>query len=259
MVMEGTISLKEIFKILKKRLWLIVAFVFGTAFISAIISYFILTPTYQLSSQFIVNQRQTDSNLQYNVNDIRMNVELINTYHVIIKSPAILDDVGTELNLSISSRQLADKIQVSSEQNSQVVTVTATDADPDLATQIANTTVEIFQEKIPVLMNGVDNVNILSTAVTPSDPTPVTPKPKLNIAIALVLGGMIGGGLAFLLEYLDNTITTEADIEQLGLPLLGVISNMESKDVFDGHAIHRKNQIEKRGWFSVQAGKKREV
>lgn len=54
--MEETISLKEIFGVIKKRLLLIIAFVIGAALIAAIVSYFVLTPTYQSSSQFIVNQ-----------------------------------------------------------------------------------------------------------------------------------------------------------------------------------------------------------
>ncbi len=45
--MEETISLKEIFSVLKKRLMLIVLLVVGAILVSAIVSYFIITPTYQ--------------------------------------------------------------------------------------------------------------------------------------------------------------------------------------------------------------------
>jgi len=45
------------------------------------------------------------------------------------------------------------------------------------------------------------------------------------MAIAFVVGLMTGVGLAFLLEYLDNTIKTEEDVEKhLGLPVLGAVS-----------------------------------
>ena len=229
--MEETISLKEIFEVIKKRLLLIIALVLGAALIAAIISYFVLTPTYQNSSQFLVNQSQQEQNAPFTQTDIRTNVELINTYNVIIKSPAILDDVAEELNLNMTSSQLSNKIQVSSAEQSQVVTVTATDPDPVLATKLANTTVEIFQEKIPDLMN-VDNVSILSEAQISENPAPVAPNPLLNIAIAIVLGAMIGVGIAFLLEYLDNTIKTEDDIEKkLQIPVLGVVAHVEGNDI----------------------------
>src|SRR5699024_3820577 len=203
--MEETISLKEIFDVIKKRFWMIASFVIGAALIAAAVSYFLLTPKYESTSQFSVNQGQTEQDQQYTVNDIRSNVELINTYNVIITSSAILDTVVEELNLPYNTGTLKNKINVSSEQDSQVVNVTATDTDPEMSVNIANSIVETFKEEIPDILD-VDNVKILSAATVKPDQVPVSPRPKLNIAIAIVLGGMVGVGLAFLLEYLDNTI-----------------------------------------------------
>lgn len=229
--MEETISLKEIFNVIKKRFLLITAITLAAAVIAAVISYFVLTPTYQSSSQFIVNQSQADQTAPYNVNDIRANVEIINTYNVIITSPAILGVVIDELDLPYSVGGLSSNISVSNAQNSQVVTVTATDTNPALAVDIANTTVAVFQDRVQEFMN-VDNVSVLTEAQLSPNPAPVAPNPILNIAIAIVLGVMVGVGLAFLLEYLDNTITTENDIDKhLGLTVLGVISMMDEDDV----------------------------
>ncbi|WP_431804151.1 YveK family protein [Halobacillus andaensis] len=230
--MEETISLKEIFEVLKKRLWMILAVTAGAAIISAIVTFFILTPTYEASSEFIVNQSESmEQDTPYDVNDIRTNVELISTYNVIIKSPAILDEVIETMNLQMSAEELSNKIEVSSAEESQVVTVTVTDESHPMAVEIANGTVETFQAEIPELMN-VDNVNILSPAVERVDASPVSPKPLLNIAIAIVVGLMVGVGLAFLLEYLDNTIKTEQDVEKtLGVPLMGVISTVSEEDL----------------------------
>ncbi|SHG02960.1 YveK family protein [Ornithinibacillus halophilus] len=229
--MEETISLKEIFDVLKKRFLMIIALMVGAAALSAILTYGFITPTYESSSQFIVNQKQADPNAQITSGDIRTNVELINTYNHIIKSPRILDIVLEELDLPYSNGVLSGKLQVSSPDSSQVVNVTVTDPDPQLATDIANTTVQIFQEEISSLMN-VDNVQVLSPAVTSANPSPVNPKPALNIAIALVLGAMVGVGIAFLLEYMDTTIKTEDDItKKFGVPVLGVISHMDDSDM----------------------------
>ena len=118
-----------------------------------------------------------------------------------------------------------EKISVSSEQNSQVVKVTVQDPNPQMAADIANTIAEVFQKEIVNFMN-IDNINILAKAELGENPSPVKPQPLLNIAIALVVGLMAGVGLAFLLEYLDNTIKDEQDIEkELGLPVLGVIAH----------------------------------
>lgn len=231
--MEETISLEEIFSIIKKRMKLIITFTLGAAIIAAIISYFFLTPIYQSSTQFIVNQAKNQDRsgeFQIDQSTIRTNVELINTYKVIITSNAILDVVIENLNLTYSPGYLKENINVSNEQNSQVVTVSVKDADPQLATAIANETVAVFQELIPDIMN-VDNVSVLTEAITPDNPSPVEPKPMLNVAIATVLGLMIGVGLAFLLEYLDTKVYTEKDLEDLGIPMIGKIYAIEQKDL----------------------------
>jgi len=54
---------------------------------------------------------------------------------------------------------------------------------------------------------------------------PVLPKKKLNLILALLFGVFGGGGLCFLLEYLDNTIKGPEDVERLSrLPSLGAVS-----------------------------------
>ena len=70
---------------------------------------------------------------------------------------------------------------------------------------------------------NIDNVNILAKATVGENPSPVKPQPLLNIAIALS-GWFNGRGWTCLpLEYLDNTVKNEQDIEKiLGLPVLGI-------------------------------------
>jgi capsular polysaccharide biosynthesis protein len=224
--MEETISLKELFETIKKRLIMILLITAAAVVISGVISYVFLTPIYQSSTQLLVNQSKSDQHV-FTQSDIRTNIELINTYNVIMKSPIILDKVIEELNLTRSTTALNSQITVGSERNSQVVAVSVQDPDPALAVQIANTVATVFQREIVSIMN-VDNVSILSEAKLGENPTPVKPNPKLNMAIAFVVGLMIAVGLAFLLEFLDNTIKTERDIEKhLGLSVIGVIPSFE--------------------------------
>lgn len=224
--MEETISLKELFQTLRKRLWMIILITVIATTVSGVISYLFLTPIYQSSTQILVNQKASDQPV-FSSNDIRTNLELINTYNVIIKSPAILDIVKDRLGLERSVGTLNNQITVGSENNSQVVKITVQDENPRTATEIANMTATVFQSEIVKIMN-VNNVSILSPAEYSENPSPVKPNPTLNMAIALVVGLMIGVGLAFLLEYLDNTIKNEQDIEKLlELPVLGAITEIE--------------------------------
>jgi capsular polysaccharide biosynthesis protein len=225
--MEETISIKDIFKTLKKRWKLIMLLTLIAALISGSISYFLLTPVYQSSTQILVNQKQSEN--QLDSIQIKSNIDMINTYSVIIKSPAILEKVIDELELNQSVDQLSQKITINSQQNSQVFSLTVQDSNPAKAVEIANTVSSIFQKEIKDIMK-VDNVSILAKAEVKENPTPVKPNPLLNIAIAVVVGLMAGIGLAFLLEYLDNTIKDEDDIERLlDLPLLGSIQKISQQ------------------------------
>ncbi|WP_416046153.1 YveK family protein [Priestia megaterium] len=247
--MEETINLRDLFQVLRKRLWLIALIAIIAATISAVISFFVLTPVYQTSTQILVNQAKSEQQL-YNAGAVQTNVQLISTYNDIIKSPAILDTVIEKLKLDGSAKSLSGQIQVTSAENSQVALITVQDTNAKRATEIANTTASVFQQKVPKIMNmNIDNVSILSKADLAASKSPVKPQPVLNIAIALVVGLMVGIGLSFLLEYLDNTIKTEQDIENiLELPVMGVITNI--KDVPKATNVQRpdmKARVPQRG------------
>lgn len=69
---------------------------------------------------------------------------------------------------------------------------------------------------------GGTSVIVVSPALVPT--VPVKPNKKLNMAVALVLGLMAAVALAFLLEFMDNTIKNADDVNKhLGLPTIGVI------------------------------------
>jgi capsular polysaccharide biosynthesis protein len=226
--MEETISLRELMETLKKRLSLILLIALTAVIVSGAVSFFLLTPVYQSSTQLLVNQSKTEQPA-YNTGEIQANLQLINTYNVIIKSPAILEKVIEKQDLDMTAEQLNGKITVQSQADSQVINLSVQDTDPQKAADIANETANVFQQEITKIMN-VDNVSVLAKAEVGENQSPVKPQPLLNIAIALVVGLMLGVGLAFLLEYLDNTIKTEQDVEKtLGLPVLGSITTIKDQ------------------------------
>jgi len=239
--MEETISLQEIFRTLRKRILLIFTITLFAALLSGIVSYYYITPVYETSTQLLINQESSEQ--MYGVSDIQTNLQLINTYNEIIKSPIILDLVKEELALEkMTITELIKKIIVSSKGDSQVVTITVQDPDQFIARDIANSTATIFKREITDLMN-INNVTILTKATASEGQVPVKPESLLNIAIAMVVGLMLGVGLAFLMEYLDNTIKLEQDIEQLlSMPVIGSISSMEKKEQKKIRKIRHKQQ-----------------
>ena len=224
--MEETISLQELFQVLKKRAALILIITIIAALVAGMFSSLCITPKYRVSSQILVNKAESENSI-YSSNEVSTNVQLINTYNEIIKSPAVLQSVIDDLELDLTIEELNKKISVSSANNSQVMNIVVEDESILNAVNIANKTAQVFKEKIVDIMN-VNNVTILSKARVKGNESPVSPNTLLNTAIGLVVGLMASIGLAFLLEYLDNTFKTEKDIEKhLELPILGVIPTFE--------------------------------
>lgn len=240
--MEETISLRELMDTLKKRISLILFITLTAVIVSGGVSFFLLTPVYQSSTQLLVNQSKSEQPV-INPGEIQTNLQLIKTYNVIIKSPTILDKVIADLDLDMNTAQLNSKITVNSEGESQVINLAVQDTDPKTAADIANKTAAVFQNEIPKIMN-VDNVSILAKAEVGEKQSPIKPKPLLNIAIAMVVGLMAGVGIAFLLEYLDNTVKTEQEVEKLlGVPVLGSITRIEDQELQKTSRSQRKSRV----------------
>lgn len=75
----------------------------------------------------------------------------------------------------------------------------------------------------------ISNVQIVDPAITPK--VPIKPNKKKNLALGFILGLMLGVGLAFLLDYMDQTIKTTDDVkEKLGLNIFGIIPRIPFAD-----------------------------
>lgn len=71
------------------------------------------------------------------------------------------------------------------------------------------------------------NIRIVQRAEIPI--SPVKPNKVLNIGLSLLIGLALGVGLAFFMEYLNNTINTAEDVERIvQLPSLGGIPSLQS-------------------------------
>lgn len=81
---------------------------------------------------------------------------------------------------------------------------------------------KIASEKIDVELPKSTMVEVVDKAVPGS--RPVRPNKPLNIALGIIIGLVVGVGLAFFIEYLDTSVKTIDDVERsLQCPVLGVI------------------------------------
>jgi len=72
--------------------------------------------------------------------------------------------------------------------------------------------------------SSTNYISVIEAARIPDIPT--KPKVMQNTLLAAIVGLMLAGGAAFLIEYLDDSVKSQADVELLGLPTLGVIAQV---------------------------------
>ncbi|CAH1203830.1 MULTISPECIES: Wzz/FepE/Etk N-terminal domain-containing protein [unclassified Paenibacillus] len=225
-------ELKEYMKILRKRIWIIVTFVLVACVGAGVKSYFFTTPIYEANTKLIVNQAyNTDGVPSLDISSIQTNIKVISSYMEIIKSSAILDKVVTTYpDLGLDANQLLRNIKVSTANESQVMNLTALGVSYEKAAKTANAVAKVFQKQIPTIMK-VDNVTILSEAKPTEVSKPINFNPTMNIMVSFFVGLLLAVGFVILLEYLDDTIKTEDELEkELGIPALAVISKIRKEE-----------------------------
>lgn len=85
------------------------------------------------------------------------------------------------------------------------------------------------EQELALASGRPDNIQIQNHAVTPSGP--IGPQRTRNILVALLLSFAAGIGLAFLLDYLDDSVRTSDDISRhVGLPTLALIPHHLTSD-----------------------------
>lgn len=231
--MEETISLKEIFEVLRKHLATIFVSMFLGLGLAGAVTFFVITPQYSSRAQLIVTLPQGESTAG-NLNDINYNLQMLNTYKDIIKEGDSLalevqKRLADDYDIQLTPGEIKSNLEVTQSQNSQMFSISATSDRAINAEHIANTAAEVFQETVADVLT-VDKTTIVSKATASS--TPVSPNNKLNLAIGLVLGLMVGIGLAFLMQLLDRTVKDNKFVtDNLGFTILGTVPQMTQKEI----------------------------
>lgn len=193
----------------------------------------------------IVNQAYNAEGVpSLDIGSIQTNIKVINSYMEIIKSSAILDKVAaTYPDLGMNGNQLAQNISVTTANESQVMSLTATGLSSEKAAKTVNAVAKVFESQIPVIMK-VDNVTILSEAKPTESSRPINVNPTVNILISFLVGLLLAVGFVFLLEYLDDTLKTEDELEkELGIPALAVISKIKKEEVRSSKQTTSQKQV----------------
>ena len=217
------ISVKDLGKLTRKSLAVILALTILSVAIGLSLSLFVFQKEYSASAMAIVSEGSAigpDAN-NLTASEYDLNVRLVNSYRVLGTSNRVLQQVIDRMGLSLTVKQLSDMVSVTSEENTEIITVSVLNASPEMAAGITNTLMDVFKAEVANVMN-MDNVKVIDYAETPT--VPVRPNLILNTLVSFFAGLFAGYIFAFLRYVLDDTIKDDAQVTDiLKIPVIGNI------------------------------------
>jgi capsular polysaccharide biosynthesis protein len=218
------VSLREILQVIRRRLWVVA--LTPVAFLGVAVALSLLqTPQYEASVKVLVGQRQDTANEFSLGSDIQGLQQLTRTLTEAVNSRPLAEAVIRQQNLRTTPEDfLEESISVEQIPDTQFIQVSYRDQDPERAQDVANTIGDVFSEQISEISPNASAVTatVWEPAARPDDP--VSPNPVRDGALALVLGALVGIGIALLLDYLDDSWQSPEEAEQVsGVPTFGVV------------------------------------
>lgn len=143
----------------------------------------------------------------------------VKSYARLIRGELVMTAVKDQLKLDMGPRQLAGEIQASAVPDTVLLATTVTDPSARRAQAIANATAEQFIKLVPVLESTGEGkqapvrVTIIDSADLPTAPT--SPQPLRNMAMALLIGLMLGAAVAAARNTLDTTVKSAQQVTDI--------------------------------------------
>jgi len=193
------------------RKWWIVLLAFLSTFTTTIVFTFNQAPTYRTAATFVIAPDSSFVEVWSFVDGLETlssRTEIASTYAKVATTRLIRLDAADELNLSQDQRRgLSVDSQLLADTN--VFKITVEGSDPvlvrDFANMVGTKTMAYVQE-----LYEVCDLSPLDQAMLPA--SPVKPNKKLNLALGAILGLTLGGGLAFLSEYLQAPLESMTNL-----------------------------------------------
>ncbi len=227
-------ELRDYLRIARRRWLLIVGTMIVTVAVAALIT---SQTTKQYASTARVFISTTPSNSADAYQGGLFSQQRVSSYADLISGLELSQRVIDKLQLDMSAGELAGKINASVVPDTVVLKITVTDPSPIQAQRINDGVVDQLKSFVAELETPPGRkVPLLKATVvdSPRLPTsPVSPQPARNVGLALVLGLLLGFGLAVLREILDTTVKRVEDVPALAeTPVLSALA-------FDPDVQHR--------------------
>jgi capsular polysaccharide biosynthesis protein len=221
---EYVLSLGDVFRVLRRRLWAILLVALACVGLAVGLS-LAATPQYEGTVRILIGQREQGGQASGSLgSDVQGLEQLTQTMVAAVDSEPVAEAVIRRLDLRTDPQDFLDNMTVQQVPNTQFIQVSYTDPSPENASRIANTIGEVFSNRVSEISPSANAVTatVWSQARVPD--SPVSPNYLRNCVLALMIGLVLGVGLAFLLEYLDDSWRSPEEAERIsGVPVFGMV------------------------------------
>lgn len=227
---DKEISIEQMFRIVFTKGWIVGIVSVLCAAITFSITYFCITPKYESTAKFYVNNSLLsvgNASTSLSSGDLTAARSLVDSYIVILQTRETLNDVSDYAGVNLKSSELGKMITAEAVDNTEIFAVTVTSEDPQEAEAIANAITYILPKRITSLVEGT-SAKVVEAAVVPSRPS--SPSYAKNTILGFLVGGILSVGAIVLWMVFDTTIRVEEDITQCcKYPLLATVPDMNIK------------------------------
>jgi capsular polysaccharide biosynthesis protein len=198
---EKTISIRDIFRTIRRYIWLILIMIVVTSGIALGYTFF-QTPQYEASVKILVGQESGFVGASGNVQQLE---DLTQTMSQAVITRPVAEEVIRQQGLNLTPEALLGRLSANQIPQTQFIQVNYRDTDPRTARSMADAVGYVFTEQVSEVSPDYSAVTatVWEQAAVPGQPANVSY--RRNITVGLMVGAILGVGLAFLLEYLANT------------------------------------------------------
>jgi capsular polysaccharide biosynthesis protein len=201
-------QLKEYMKIIQRRWW-IIALVTIATIISAYGFSKLQTPMYRSRAAYVVrfNRLDTGGNLFAN--------SIYNGFVNLVYTPDQMLVISKQLKLDLSGTQMMEYVRLQPQPDESLIVIEADYFDPRTASDLVNLTGQQLNNLIVEENRNLQGEDRVSLRLKPAQQAWLAkPTTRINVLAGGILGLILGGLLAFVIEYSDNTLKNSEDIER---------------------------------------------
>lgn len=216
---ELVIDFRELGELVRKYFMIIMLTGIMTGLCAFLLVKCFVAPTFESTTKMYVLNRQDRSLVTSQ--DMQISESLTRDYVELIQSRTVIENVITQMKLGISYEKMLKRLEISTREDTRIISITVEDTDPYMAKDIADRIREVSAEHIKAVMD-IATVNVVEDANIPQRAT--GPNLKKAMMFGGVLGVLLSVAIILLCYFLNDTVKTAEDVERyLGLNVLGEV------------------------------------